>query len=248
MTDATASTAAPAADTGTGTNGTPSTPPTPPAPSSPPADQILDTLNAAMAGALAIDPAAMAKTIAADLQNYLNVIFAPPKALPGDPCGDGQQDLTILTACGKRGDALIDAGSKYDAACLSATQAWQTAMGIWNTARDKYKSAVTLAQTALKVAVKAANDPYQLKLSDEARSRSAHQFFTVQQTAAAALQTYQSTVTDAATTLAAAAGTLLAACAACISAIKTAEAQQLVDAAAANQALWGSIETDHFLD
>ena len=204
-------------------------------------DTLLAGLIPAVEAITSLEPVAAGQGAAASLSGLLASLMAPPSSpVPTDTCASPAPN--IAQSCNQR--ALDGAKTKaaYSAAASAATAAWQTELAHWTQVRAQYDFDMASAMVTLKAAAQDAVTAFNAKNNPDSASRSNFLYFTMQETIAAAIQTFAASAASAGSTLAGEASAIVGAYATYLGALNIAQAAQMTSQATADQTFWQTIE------
>jgi hypothetical protein len=144
--------------------------------------------------------------------------------------------------CLQRSIDLNTSANTYGQSTSAARSAVVAARDAWQLARASYTFAITNAQLTVTSAVAAAQSTYNENANPDSVSRNQKLYYTMQQSAATALQTYEASAQSAGETLATAAGALLGAYVAYVTALDIAQTAKMIDDATTQQTFWAAVE------
>lgn len=233
---------------GTGTKGAPRGIPVPksgagaPQGDSPiPADRVLEALVQAVGVVTNARPEATAVAIRDDLDTmFEGLIPAPTCRIPADICAKPEPSLGGFChqlKLSRQQAELTFAGSKD-----AATSALRAALGAWSLALNEHEFALAVGDASLRQSATEVVRAFQAKDNADSQNRSLSLYFTMKETAAIAIQSYEATAMAAGATLTEAAGALLTAHQAYLGALAAAQSQRLSDEASADRNFWEQVE------
>ncbi len=208
-------------------------------------DPILATLTKAVNDVLELSRNREGAKPFADAVDSLIASYMPesPKHPDIDKCES--PDPITMPLCSARKLAKATADFTFVGAENAASSALYVTVSGWNLAVSTYESSLETALAAMNAAVAAATVTYNtaVALRPDAISRSLYLWYTLQNSVASAVVSYETSAASAGAALATAAGTILAGYPTYAGSVDAAEVARVVADSTANQAFWQGVET-----